>query len=232
MTKTKKLNNLFNKWRKIKEYQGYAFINDGIIDEQEWNKTNPKLLFIFKELVGDKKGEDWDLRELFFIGSKGENNENYYRTSKMLAMWAKGITEGFISYKLILKQYKDFHFNPEFRSRYLRKISVMNIKKMPDAAGTEQGSLFSWVRNTKEFIYKEIEIISPNIIIICGPREEINKIVFKHNNENFNMTANGIYYYKHLKGWLIINYYHPQWQGIPHSFLYTMLIVVVKNINI
>ena len=49
MNKTQQLNNLFTKWEnEIPEYKN-KFVRDGIINEDVWDKTNPKILFIAKE---------------------------------------------------------------------------------------------------------------------------------------------------------------------------------------
>lgn len=68
MTKTESLNILFDEWEKeISGYNGF-FVKDGIIDEEVWNNTSPKILFIAKEAnhygvprPGDFRGglEEW-----------------------------------------------------------------------------------------------------------------------------------------------------------------------------
>ena len=60
MTKTEKLNKLFESWNN----RGFGvFCKDGIIDEEIYNKEQCKILFVLKDVNNAKPDEKVDLRE-------------------------------------------------------------------------------------------------------------------------------------------------------------------------
>lgn len=77
---------LFNEW---KAAQGYSyFISDGILDENEWNKQDYKILFVLKE--ANWEGGNTDLCEFLL----SEASPTYWKTWNNVARWTKAILEG------------------------------------------------------------------------------------------------------------------------------------------
>lgn len=151
---TEKLNQLFKKWEdNIDDYKG-KFVSDGIINEDEWAKTNPKILFIAKEanqygkqVVGDFR-YDW------------RNNDSNYILAYRIAEWSYGMINNF-------PVFSDIFTTPPLYHETLQKISFLNIKKtggIGESNGIIIGQHFDQNQN---FLREQIDIINPDIIILC-----------------------------------------------------------------
>jgi hypothetical protein len=154
MLKTESLNKLFQTWEKsIVEYGG-CFVKDGIINEEVWDKVNPKIMFMTKEpnqygiqCAGDFR-DDW------------KNHISDYPFAYRIAEWTFGILNGFPSFDQIFTSYKSYN-------SLLQKISFINLKKS-GGVGKSQGSEIGkhFIQN-QSYLMQQIEIIDPDIIILC-----------------------------------------------------------------
>ena len=69
MTKTERLNALFTEWKEQKPEEVKRMCLDGIICEERYNITSPKILFIMKEPNNPSLEEPgFDFRELWCNG--------------------------------------------------------------------------------------------------------------------------------------------------------------------
>jgi hypothetical protein len=154
MNTTEKLNELFTKWENsIDSYKG-IFVRDGIINEQEWNITTPKILFITKEANQYGKPAAGDFRDDW------QNNISKYPFAYRIAEWSFGIINNFPQFDNISKVPLLYH-------SILQRIAFLNIKKS-GGIGTSSGfEIGRHLDQNLPFLYEEIEIIKPNIIILC-----------------------------------------------------------------
>ena len=65
---------LFNKWSANRQ----GFVSDGVVDEDSYLNSMPKIMFLLKE-VNDRKGGGWDLREFLRNGARSQNWDNVTR---------------------------------------------------------------------------------------------------------------------------------------------------------
>ncbi len=179
MSKTEQLDNLFDEWRRkqadewqqwnegkkdkssyLKRYREHenlkkinpakSFTPDGIIDEEAWN-NGEKILFILKEANGQ-----WML---------DENLEDNIVEIDNGEFWFRKIVKDNINHNIKRKLNK--LSAEKFGESELKAVAYMNINKRGGAKSELVGVLKSYIKEYKEYIKTEIEIISPEIICIC-----------------------------------------------------------------
>ena len=106
---------LFDAWSARDE----SFVRDGIIDAEEYARCRVKLLFVLKE-VNDSDGGGWDLREFLRGGGRGP-------TWNTVTRWVEGIQQ--LPHIVPWEALEDV--DNDRRSRALRKIVAVNLKKEP-----------------------------------------------------------------------------------------------------
>lgn len=150
---TEKLNQLFNQWEaEIEDCKG-KFVRDGIINEDEWSRTNPKILFIAKEANQYGKQAAGDFRVDW------KNNDSNYPFAYRIAEWAFGILNNFPLFNRIFPTSPYYH-------ELLQKISFLNIKKTGGIGNSSGAIIGQHCDLNHKFLLKEIEIINPDIIIL------------------------------------------------------------------
>lgn len=188
MCKTEQLNRLFEEWKKEQEkendsntqkYQGTipvlkvskdSFTYDGFV----FNEKDNTVLYMLAEsnLCGRSK-ED----ETFWFKSVYKIENNNLRLTKRIEKMQE-----YICQKL-----------PELSKM---DISYMNINKRGGFAECDKQILYNYYEKYKEnYIWKEIEIIKPKVIVFCAGVDEI----FEDLKNNVNCKY-------------IINMYHPSYQ--------------------
>lgn len=139
----------------------YAFLPDGIINEESFAKSSPRVLFIAKEAYwygehDDDKAAAKNAETVMFWHRRvayGEVPETIF--SKRLSMLANAI------------------FNDDFKTinkdhTALRSVAVINLNKRGGFVGCVWKTLEEYVKRYAEFISQEIELISPELIVCCG----------------------------------------------------------------
>ena len=172
-----------------------AFIEDGIINKEEFNKGK-KILYLLKEAYSDGRG--WDLR-------KRLPSEFYqYNIWKRVSEWTYGIEN---TNSLKIEQYKE-NIDKTENNEWLNKIAVVNIKKSSGKSKSDFNEILAYAYHDKEELKKQIEIIDPNIIV-CGYTIKALDIIFDKSIRN--RRCDNWFYYDVLAGKerLIIDYYHP-----------------------
>lgn len=223
MTKTAQLDLLFNRWEvSIPEYKG-RFVKDGIIKEDVWDETFPKILFIAKEpnhfenpVAGDFR-QDW-------------NNGTIYPFAYRIAEWTFGILNDFKEFGEI--EYKRHKPNSLYQS-YLQKISFMNLKKLGGGGVCDGKQLLAHIKTEGhlQFVQDEIEIIDPEIIILglsWGSAEAKTKeLILPGINKALEQCNYSIEVGK-LGKIKIIDFYHPSSRNSP-SAAYSLLQNVMNS---
>lgn len=195
-TKTQKLNALFDEWEhSIPEYKG-MFVRDGIINEQQYESSSPKILFITKEPNNpdQKVGEVHDFRNWW---NKGEIK---YAFANRLAEWAYGIQHDFPEYDSILPDESSKQYS-------LQSIALMNLKKSGGGANADYNVIMTHLKRNYSFIHRQIEIISPDIIITAfSTWPDVTKYLFP----DIKLLSSGyVIQVGRLNKIKIIDFYHP-----------------------
>jgi len=126
---------------------------DGIInaDETIYNKTNPKIMLVLREV---NKWPGGDLRELF--------RKRPYRIGRVIARWSAGILQEFPEYSVIEKM------DDNSLTKELTKIAVINLKKTSGESASDPSVINAYAHQDRDLLLKQIEVIKPDIIIACG----------------------------------------------------------------
>jgi hypothetical protein len=161
---TEELDILFDKWEKkypARIRNGYH--RDGVINEEMYVKESRRVLFILLE-PNSRKGKfdkyyGKDLRWVFGEEAVGKSID------KNIGIWTKAILDNTRKYKQLDRI--------EARDQF-RRVAIMNLKKLSGSGKADYSavSIQAWL--DREYIKKEIEIISPELIVVCG--EETNRI--------------------------------------------------------
>ncbi len=148
MNKTDELNVLFSEWKKERPEESERMHPDGIICEETYNKTKPKILFIMKE-PNNPEWETWDVREYW---AKGEID---YLFSWRLSRWANGILNGFPSLPVS---------DDECR-KSIQSIAFMNLKKTGGGRSSDYDEILKATEDNQKFLQRQVSIISPDVIV-------------------------------------------------------------------
>ena len=196
---TEEENRLFGDWPSRDE----SFVQDGVVDAEEYCRSRLKLLFILKE-VNDPGGGGWDLREFLRGDSIGP-------TWNTVTRWVEGI------YGLpgIVPWCKLRGGDEDRRKHALRKIAVVNLKKRPGAGSADYNELREAVQHDRSFISAQLSLYKPRYVVCCG--SIVSDLLFEAepvgvlspHDEVWKSTSRGVRY-SIVKGTPYIAYLHPQ----------------------
>lgn len=181
-------------------HQTDAFISDGPINKRKWDSnTDKKILFVLKEAYNEEK--DWNL------GKWISGLDKYPAIWKRVAEWTYGIC------KSTLESVPTYNPNMKFidMKDYLDKISVLNLKKSNGKSSSDYEEIYQYAMFDKEEIKKEIEILSPDIIICGYTFSALNDIYDEDIRRNKVRNDNWFYFTDKVcnKEVIVIDYYHP-----------------------
>lgn len=151
---------LLQEWGSLPHHKETCFIKDGIIDPNRWSSSSRKLLFLLKEAYGtieEKNGFDLRIVMNQWKGPK-------YKIWWTAAYWAYLVKHSTIdqipSFPSNDKEYAD-------SSEALLESAVVNVKKSRGKSASNHDDIKGYIEKDGELIKKQIEIISPKIVI-CG----------------------------------------------------------------
>lgn len=215
---------LFNDWTKKRK----AFSPDGIIDEESYLNSDPKLLFLLKE-VNTKEGKKLDLKDFIRNGGRRQTWDN-------IARWVYGIRN----------IHKNLEWNDiekiktiEQRKEILKSICVINLKKSPGIHTTNNSQLWEVAEEDKYYLNRQFKIYfdnidsRPNLIIACGSitSSTFNELVSIPDKRDWIITSRGIWYCEFEKGRYFIEFAHPE-ARVQDCLLFYGLIDAVRELTI
>ncbi len=151
------MTDVFNEWKNKGIHKGKVFIYDGIIDQDLWDSSDSRLMFLLKEAYDSKRESGaWDLTNL--IRRRGVSG----RTFKPMAQWAYGINNilhgnGVVPYVENSADVKNALFSS----------AIVNIKKSNGKKTSSKNDLIEYVDEDWGLLYSQIKSISPKIVV-CG----------------------------------------------------------------
>ena len=204
MTVTHQLNDLFQCWQiEFPEYQG-RFVSDGIINETLYGRQRLRLLFIAKE-PNDPEQSGGDFRDWW-------TEEIKYSFSHRICEWAFGLINNF-------PPLDKLSYENEKRVQILNSIAFMNLKKIGGGASADPDAIKEVVSREKHLLSKEIEIISPHVVVGGIGNSGLWDSLFpgiKLEDTGFDIKVAKYNSYK------IIDYYHPSYR-VPRAMSYCLL---------
>jgi len=162
------LQDLFAGWRINYGHAGATFCADGLIgeDERAWLRAEPRILFLSKE-TNDRDGvmaaSGYDLCRL--LRDSHEFRQNVKTFERTLAAWSLGLQSRRAGRRL---SYDQANENAESAAAAFRASAVMNLKKQPGRAQCKVRELISAAERDRFWIEREIEILSPTVVVCCG----------------------------------------------------------------
>lgn len=197
-------NLFFEEWKSVHHFD--AFISDGIVDENHYEE--PHVLFVLRDMNCQTECNLCDELRTHGSGWKTWNN---------IGRWTKALLDGEEEYPRDMSQPK--------RVEQVRRISVMNLKKEGGVSRTPGEALLNAVQKHRDFIYKEICLCDPSIVICCGlpmngcisNADLLWNYVFSDRSEWENFSSSSLehnwwFYYADVNGKQVpvISFCHPQ----------------------
>ena len=195
---------LFDRW-KI-EFKFDAFIGDGIVDVKLYEE--PHILFVLR---------DMNCREERDLCNDLRTDGSGWKTWNNAARWIEALLDG-------NKEYPE-SIDKEKRAAQMKRISVMNLKKEGGGSRTDGAVLLEVVKNQRKYIFEEIKLCDPEIIIGCGLSGSgikgnatlLKEYIFENTSEwkvlkSTSLDREWWYYYANVDGKCIpvIEFCHPQ----------------------
>lgn len=219
MDKITELRQLFEQWSTTK-HDANDFFRDGIIDEETWNSTSPKILYILKEVHETAKaGNAWSIAEMLSDAAQAPVwNNDLSATWANVIRWTFGLTEPIYTY------HPKLHDFGSLRSG-LRRCAVLNLKKTRGGADADMEQVGKAAADNREWIKREIAIIDPDIIICCGTYDIVKWRVFDPNIPDHILKSGNICFTGKcpVKEYLFVSHYHPNNRSMRSPDLYNCL---------
>ena len=217
MTKTEKLNRLFDGWKRQRPEEAQRMCLDGIVCEERYENTNPKILFIAKE-PNHPEGPGFDFREWW-------NEEVWGGFSIRLCEWAYGILNGFPP----LAQFDEK--TDEYKLDIMRSIAFMNLKKAGGGNQADPQEIRRFTERDQDFLRRQIEIIDPDVIVGGIGDSSLWGVLFpgvEFQSSGFDIGV--AYVAVNERKVLVIDFYHPSFP-VPRAMSYCLLGRVLKTIQ-
>ena len=206
---------LFAEWREKRP----GLVADGMVDEDAFCRSSPKLLFVLKE-VKDVGGGGWDLREFLREGGRADTWDNITR-------WVEGIH--LISEDLSWDEL--YEVDQARRQRTLRTIAAIYLKKSPGGHTTDSATLAKIAEEDKTFLNRQLSHYEPDIIVCCGTSDLFHWLVPISEHPQWRTTRRGVSYHEYRLGQYVVAYSHPQARCASH-ILYYGLVDAIREILI
>ena len=199
---------LFAEWRSSwPESRQEQFVRDGVVDEEAYLASSPRLLFVLKE-VNDPDGGGWDLRE--FLRNRGCDQMSTWRN---ISRWIEGIRR--LPQDIPWQELEEI--DPKRRQRALHSIAAVNLKKSPGGGSTDMGAFWAAVNGDGPFLKKQLALYGADIVICCGTGDYVGKLFDLHGE----CTQRGIWCAEFGQG-VLVSYLHPEartWDCLKHYSL-------------
>ncbi|MDE2887851.1 MAG: hypothetical protein OXR72_06520 [Gemmatimonadota bacterium] len=193
----------FAKWQERRPLA----VPDGAVHPATYEASDPKLLFILKE-VNDIHDPNWDLRE-FLRKDCGRR-----QTWNNVARWVTALSLGGAN-----RRWDQIRDVENVRRCRLRGIAAMNVKKTTGSGSSDWNELAKFASEDACHLKEQFGIYEPDIAVLCGvPLDWIPQ--FKGIDPQH--TRRGIEFREYKKAKFGIRFWHPQ-ARYPAQFLYYSL---------
>ena len=212
-----KLNKLFRDWQSRPRHQdnikqGLGFVRDGVIDEEKWERANPKILFLAKETPNDGYERiNWRLDTMI----REEWGKAYYQLWLNVSRWTYGILH------TTKDNIPDFPDAKVARTELFNSAFV-NIKKSGGSSTSNNRDLKTYVKEDGDLIAKQLELINPDVIVFCNTWH-LTKELLEHEM---------VYTWVNRRDrQILIDYYHPTARMDKIMMYFTLCAIYQKSIQ-
>lgn len=196
-------NQLMVSWRNLKKEGDIGFVRDGIINFDQWNSYDLKLLFFTREAYSDSDKE-WDYAE-WYNDEKGRilypKCQGYHNR---INDWSYAIDAALHGKKCASREeaYKNDY---EISRKTTLASAIANVKKIGGKTTSRINDLRTIALRDKELLIKQIEIIRPNTILFCATFGDILKNILFEGVKKIPETERCY----NQDGILLIDFFHP-----------------------
>lgn len=192
---------IFERWSMSRP----GFIADGIVDEESYLASYPKLMFVLKEVNKHDKGEqnpkDFDLRDFLRKGARPQTWNN-------VARWVKGIRNlsEDIEWRLVNEM------SEQDRCELLKSICAINLKKSPGGYVADKNLLSKVAVEDKDYLNQQFSLYNPDLVICCGSTVSylFDNLILVPNKSEWKTTRRGILFHEYEGKKYVIKYSHPE----------------------
>jgi hypothetical protein len=170
-------------------------VEDGVVDEDEYLSTSPRIMYVLKEVNG---GRGWNLCDFIREGGRPATWDN-------IARWTEAVIE-----RRFDKPWSYWSENNEERRRkYLKKICSINLKKTSGGHTSNGKVIADAALSNAEILKRQTEICHPQLIVCGGTGDEFVDNVIPEHRSQWKSTSRDIWYICY-DGKLLIGYLHPE----------------------
>lgn len=199
----KSYNDLLVKWKEARPE--YKFIHDGIINEEAYCKSEPRILFLLKESNDD------------YIDIALENGVVDPANGNSTLFWRKINIIQYILEKTWAGKPVNETDIETCKNKLIKGIGYVNVKKNAENKSVSDTSdLFFYAEKDADFLQKQIALLSPQIVVCCGTKTLYDTIY----PTEYSPLTSGI---SHTKEYLVIDSYHPSYYGESFEDLFQWL---------
>ena len=200
---------------KTLRYQNSDIVIDGVVDEASFLSARYRIVYILKEVNG---GKGWDLREYVCDGARPQTWDN-------IARWTEGILswEQDFAWKIMCAN------NEERRKNELKKITVVNLKKLPGGHTSDSRKIYEAALTNSEVVMKQLALYHADFIILCGTESAFIASCYGNTEVEWKSTRHGVRYFADCST-VIISFSHPA-ARVSDNLLYYALIDAIREIQ-
>ena len=228
----------------FREKLGDNIVTDGIVNPDQWKKTNPKIVFVLKETneqetsLTDLLNDPFSGKYRIEIEDKNKRNGQIVRDLRAtwfnIARWALGInslantTVKPVPWKNISS--KSNWYKKDWLEE-LKNIAVINIKKTVGKEKSEDSELRGAVVDYGNLTWDQINKTRPNIVIFCGVGWIFDTYYLKEKQSTIKWkeTKTGFLYFEN-NNTVYIQFWHPN-AHFPHNMMFYALMDIVKELQ-
>jgi len=180
---------LMDQWEAA--HSEYEFIRDGILSEEIYFSTKPRIAFLLKE-GNDSFTDIAPLPE--GISGYGPNGSSptFWR---MISAWVYTIDRVALG-----KEWNSEEMN-EAKEKPVNRIAYINIKKnQEDNSTSTLDDLLVYAKRDKEYLLRQIELIAPQVILCGGTKRLFDELMSSKKIGEKAYLSNGR---------VVIDFYHP-----------------------
>ena len=225
---------LFDEWKeKRKDRNG--FVEDGVVCETAYLKSDPKIAIILKEPNGDNGGDIRNWLKSFDCPGPDITWDN-------VARWVYGIrfvinNKGIQNWEKMDMDKQKFK---EFKIKNIKSICAMNLKKVPGGGTANYEDVEQVAMDDTDMLKEQYKIYEPDLTICAGTGELFCKSMeheIKDEAQNrkeimaWHQTKRGIWWYERDAKKYVVWYSHPAARVTPSLLFYGLIDAVNEIYN-
>ena len=203
-------------------------IYDGVENISAYLQSTPKIMWVLKEpydYINEEtkkpEGGGWNIMDGINDPKELVLTQTLPRTMQRIIYTTVGIITG--------KEYDDmaYYYQPEMY-KYLFQIAYINLSKMP--AGTRSGDMTGKYQIWKNFLFEQINLYNPNVIIFGNTFQYMKEDLRVNENDHIFQEKGWIDVYK-KDYYLLVDAYHPGIICSTKKYVSTLVNAIHNSIN-